>query len=593
MPSLHDSLWNLTLDDLRYRLRFLATRTKATRKADLVDGIKSALEGSGLLAALDELDETSRLALSEAVHSDDKRHHPIRFRSKHGRDAVFFINAEKSYSSYQTPANSTRLNIFFYQDSAREYPIVPCDLALRLQPLLPKPAAASVPCIPAPASEGDVTVRHTESEGLAELGALLRLAAMGKLGFSEKTGVPAKSSLTAIRESLVGGDWFPPEVAFITDAKAWEMQIGDIKPMGWTRLLHAAGLIAMSGSKSALTAQGRKAMEKPAWESIDAIWKKWIQNKEYDEFNRIDIIKGQSVKGALTAKVARRSAMLEALAKCPTGAWMSFDAFSHFMRADGMMFEVSHDPWKLYIDDRQYGAMGYSGYGEWDVLQDRYLLCVFMEYAATLGLFDIAYKKPERARPVDQWGMDNYLWLSRYDGLQAFRINPLGAYVLSGGKTPFTPSRPLAQARLRVLSNRTIQVAAGSLSSAERLQLETWAEDLGGNCFRLDESHALDAIGAGQDPDSFVSFLEERDDQPLPDTVIAFLKQARADGEALRQTGNAILFECRDAATAQMISTQRELSSICLRAGETTLAVREEAMTKFRKQVQLLGLGIR
>ena len=142
--------------------------------------------------------------------------------------------------------------------------------------------------------------------------------------------------------------------------------------------------------------------------------------------------------------------------------------------------------------------MGYCGYGEWEVLQDRYLLCVFMEYAATLGLIDIAYMAPERTRPVDQWGMD-----------------------------------------------------------------------------------------------VFLGFLEERDDQPLPETVVAFLRQARADGEAVRQSGNAILFECRDAATAEMISKCKELSGICLRAGDVTLAVREDAMAKFRKQVRLLGLGIR
>lgn len=596
MPTLHDTLWNLTVDDLRYRLRFLIHGSKSTRKADLVDGIKAALDGQGLLVALNELDETGRLALKEAVHSVDNRHSPIRFRSKYGRDAVFFVPADSSrYSSShsQTPANSTRLNIFFYRDGNRDSPVVPFDLAARLRSLLPEPPGATVGCIPEPVVTDKLWVRHTESEALAELGAMLRLAAIGQLGFSEKTGLPAKNSLAAIRNSLIGGDWFPPEIAIIANPKPWDRDIGNIKPVGWTRLLHAAGLIAMSGSKSALTPQGRKVLEKPAWEVIQAVWCKWTTNKIYDEFNRIDIIKGQLVKGALTARVGRRSAVVEALGKCPAGAWISFDAFSNFMRADGLMFEVSCDPWKLYIGDRQYGAMGYSGYGEWEVLQDRYMLCFFMEYAATLGLIDIAYMAPEHVRPVDQWGMDDYLWLSRYDGLQAFRINPLGAHVLSGGEIPFTPSRPPAQTRLNVLGNRHIRVAAGSLSPAERMQLEMWAEAIGENEFRLDELHGLDAIEAGHDPDGFMGFLEERDDQPLPETVVAFLRKIRADGEAVRQSGNAILFECRDAATAEMISKCKDLSGMCLRAGDTTLAVREETMAKFRKQVRQLGLGIR
>jgi hypothetical protein len=116
MPTLHNTLWNLAVDDLRYRLRFLTHGSKATRKADLVDGIKAALDGTRLLVALNELDETGRLAVMEAVHSLDNRHSPIRFRSKYGRDAVFFVPVDLSrYSSKhsQTPANSARLNIFF------------------------------------------------------------------------------------------------------------------------------------------------------------------------------------------------------------------------------------------------------------------------------------------------------------------------------------------------------------------------------------------------------------------------------------------------------------------------------------------------
>jgi hypothetical protein len=387
MATLHDTLWNLTVDDLRYRLKFLDPGSKATRKSDFIDGIKTELTGPGLVATWNDLDETGRLAVIEAVHDADHRHHPVRFRSKYGRDAEFHIMPEnaRSYYSWQTPKNATRLNLFFYPESHGGSLVIPPDLAELLRPMVPEPSPTRVPCIPEPVAECGLRVRHTESEALAELGALLRLAAAEGLSFGEKTGIPAKNSLAGIEASLVGGDWFPPELAYLRDRKSWQQEIGPIKPVGWTRMLHAAGLIAKSGSKSVLTQQGRRAVEKPAWETIENIWRKWIANKEYDEFNRIDIIKGQTVKGALTAKTPRRSAILAALAKCPAGEWISYDGFSNYMRADGFMFDVSHDPWKLYIADRQYGALGYSGYGGWDVLQDRYLLCVLMEYAATLG----------------------------------------------------------------------------------------------------------------------------------------------------------------------------------------------------------------
>ena len=595
MTTLHEILWNLTADHLRYRLKFLNPSLKATLKADLVDGVKDALAGPGLQAALDALDETGRLAVMEAVHEPGHQHFPTRFLAKYGREAKFYIKSEaaRSYDSLETPTNATRLHVFFYPSGERESPMIPGDLAERLRPMVPVPTAFTVPRIAEPVAEDGLLIRQTEAEALIEFGALLRLAAAGGMAFGPKTGIPAKNAITGIEASLVGGDWFPPELTRLPDPKPWDREIGSIKSVGWTRMLQVAGLIAMSGSKSVLTPQGRRAVEKPAWEAIEAIWRKWSANKEYDEFNRIDVIKGQTVKGALTARVQRRAIAFEALAECPTGEWMTFDGFSNYMRAEDFMFEVSSDPWKLYIADRNYGSLGYSGCGGWEALQDRFLLCWLMEYAATLGLVDIAYKIPDQARPVDSWGMDDYRWLSRYDGLHAFRINPLGAYVLSAGETPFQPSRPAPQVRLTVLRDRTIHVVSGQLSPAERMQLETWAEPEDDAVFRLDDSRAIEAVETGQEPESFARFLEERDDQPLPEALLAFLKQAQANGQAVRQSGTAILFECGNPFIAEMISECKEVTAFCHRVGEKTLAVREESITKFRKQVRLLGLGIR
>ncbi len=595
MPTLHEMLWDLSNDDLRYRLRFLASGLKATRKAEFVDALQAALSGPGLKDAWNALDETGRQAVSEAVYASNHEHDPVRFRAKYGRKAEFHTKPEdgRNYSYWRSPQNATRLNLFFYRDRHEGSLVMPSDLAKRLRTIVPEPPPASVPRISEPETESGLMVRHTESEALAELGALLRLAATGDLRFGPSAGIPSKNAFAGIESLLPGGDWFPPELVRIPNREPWDQEIGPIKPVGWTQLLYAAGLITMNGPKSALTPAGRRSVEKPAWETIAGIWQKWETNKEYDEFHRIDIIKGQSVKGALTARAPRRSAVLGALAKCPVETWIPFDGFSHYMRADGFLFKVSADPWKLYIGERQYGALGYEGYGGWNVLQDRYLLCFLMEYAATLGLVDIAYKIPDGARPMDNWGMDDCAWLSRYDGLQAFRINRLGAHVLGGETTAFQPSRPAAQARLSVLGNRTIRLVSGALSPAERMQIETWAEEIEDGIFRCEEARAIEAVEEGRDPDEFARFLEERDDQPLPETMIAFLAQARANGGALRQSGAAILFERRDARVADIVSSRKELAGICLRAGETTLAVCEENIAKFRKEVHRLGFGIR
>ena len=69
------------------------------------------------------------------------------------------------------------------------------------------------------------------------------------------------------------------------------------------------------------------------------------------------------------------------------------------------------------------------------------MMAFLFEYAATLGLIDLAYPYPSDARDdhTDFWGADDLDALSRYDGLQYFRLNNLGAWCL-GHTQDHTPS---------------------------------------------------------------------------------------------------------------------------------------------------------
>jgi hypothetical protein len=108
----------------------------------------------------------------------------------------------------------------------------------------------------------------------------------------------------------------------------------------------------------------------------------------------------------MTAVAPRRAAIEETLRACPIGRWIAVDDFSRFMRASDRVFAVTHDAWKLYLCERQYGSLGYDGSGGWNILQDRYILALLFEYAATLGLVDIAYAiRPKRWLDFkDLWG---------------------------------------------------------------------------------------------------------------------------------------------------------------------------------------------
>lgn len=75
------------------------------------------------------------------------------------------------------------------------------------------------------------------------------------------------------------------------------------------------------------------------------------------------------------------------------------DDFFRRMRATGTDFEITRDPWNLYICEPGYGSLGYEGFHAWHILQARYALCLLFEYAATLSLLDVAYIPPRDARP--------------------------------------------------------------------------------------------------------------------------------------------------------------------------------------------------
>jgi len=88
--------------------------------------------------------------------------------------------------------------------------------------------------------------------------------------------------------------------------------------------------------------------------------------------------------------------------------------------------------WGLYLVEPSRGSLGRAGWKTWNVLEGRYVLCLLFEYAATLGLIDVAYTGPRGARDDYRglWGADRYDSLSRYDGLAAVRVNELGAAIL-------------------------------------------------------------------------------------------------------------------------------------------------------------------
>lgn len=425
-------------------------------------------------------------------------------------------------------------------------------------------------------------VRRTERYAADDVHAVLRLCDSGRLRCSEKTRRPAAATVVEVAKTLSAGDFYPDE---------------PIAAFAWPLLVQAGGLAEITGGKLQLTAKGRAALGKPAAGVVQALWRSWLTKGLIDEFSRVENIKGQRAANVLTAPKARRQKVSEALAAQPPGEWVDVDGLFTQMKWTAWSPRVARSDralWKLYLEDPQYGSLGYAGFGDWELLEGRYTLAVLFEYAATLGLIDVAYDKPGGARDDyhQNWGADYFDALSRYDGLRAIRLNNLGAYAL-GVHKHYTPPEPEAPGRtVKVLPNLDI-VAVGSLTPAEVLILESYARRTGDHVWTVSRDSLLAAIDAGRQPGEFALFLTARAAQPeLPGTLSTLLDETAERAGRLTDLGQARLIECADPALAALISHDRKLRTLCKLIGDRHLAVPVEREPDFRRALTTLGYAV-
>lgn len=598
IPTLEVALSEyMNADDLK-KLASLTKEKLPARKADLAAVVIRHLGGERLRTVWQGLDETQRAAVAEVVHSESTQFLADRFRAKYGRAPNWGSTDKNGYT--HTPSS---LCFFFYGGY-----VMPADLKERLRAFVPPPPEAKITTLdqlPAaydrPFERWNVKKKTTEkgtepiplavheSERAAqrELPAILRLVDAGKVAVSDKTRKASASAIDAITAVLEGGDFYPR----VPPENRWhDENAGPIRAFAWPLLIQAGGLARLSGTKLQLTKAGRKALSEPVAEAISALWTKWVDTTILDELSRIECVKGQTGKGkrGLTATFSRRDAIADALAECPVGGWISTDEFFRFVRASGNEFSVTGSAWQLYIAELQYGSLGY-GDGE-RILEQRYLFCLLLEYAATLGLIDVALIPPAGARTDyhDLWGTDDLPFFSRYDGLEYFRLTPLGAYCL-GAASGYEPAPFKVEPVLRVLPNLEIAAIGTALEQGDRLALDAYATRVSDVVWRLDAAKLLIAVEEGRPLAEIREYLAARSGTPIPDTVVRLLEDVADRSVKVHDRGLARLVECADPTLAALIANDSRTRKSCMRAGERHLVVPASSEAAFRRALRDVG----
>jgi hypothetical protein len=283
---------------------------------------------------------------------------------------------------------------------------------------------------------GTVLVRCTAPDAMSNLIAVLELAADGQIRCSAATRRPLTATVRLVEDVLVAGDYYDGAGLDGAHDDGAHRDGGEpIAAFAWPMLLQAGGLARLAGTGLELTPRGETVLARPSYQALGELWRRWLKSVSHDELSRIEAIRGQRKPGALTAAARRRAAVAAGLAAVQSGIWIDVDTLFAILRAPPAPLAVARSPlaqWRLYLVDSYYGSLGPAGATAWDALEGRYALCVLFEYAATLGVIDIAYTGPRGARDDyrELWGAHRYDSLSRYDGLAAVRVNDLGAAIL-------------------------------------------------------------------------------------------------------------------------------------------------------------------
>jgi len=283
---------------------------------------------------------------------------------------------------------------------------------------------------------GTVLVRCTAPDAMSNLIAVLELAADGQIRCSAATRRPLTATVRLVEDVLVAGDYYDGAGLDGAHDDGAHRDGGEpIAAFAWPMLLQAGGLARLAGTGLELTPRGETVLARPSYQALGELWRRWLKSVSHDELSRIEAIRGQRKPGALTAAARRRAAVAAGLAAVQSGIWIDVDTLFAILRAPPAPLAVARSPlaqWRLYLVDSYYGSLGPAGATAWDALEGRYALCVLFEYAATLGVIDVAYTGPRGARDDyrELWGADRYDSLSRYDGLAAVRVNDLGAAIL-------------------------------------------------------------------------------------------------------------------------------------------------------------------
>lgn len=572
--KLDEILNTYTIEVLRKLLKF--TRRKFNyyaRKSELVNEIKNFIYETTLKKLYDRLNENEKNLLKEVVHNKFQKFCMVPVKYFEAKYKTKFPYKFIERWSGNIPVSY--LTFFLFNG------VIPIEFREELLSFVPEPEKEiKVDTISTEELEKieGIIIENTIEEAFYNITLSLRLIKENKIKLSEKTLSPPKGTQQIIKEKL--GE---SKLGFENDFKAFALPL----------IMLNGEMAVLKGGKLILTAKGEEALKQAPEKVAKELFTKWMSSSSFDEYYRIREIKGKdSIPYHMTSPAERKKLILIALKRLPVNQWISIEEFYMFMRASYLDFEITRNIWKLYLYDREYGNLGYIESDAWRFLQLRYLMVLFFEYLATMGIIDIAYTYPQitdKDIKTELWGIEDMEYLSLYDGLKYFRINELGAYALEIDEE--FKYKSSGEKFFQVLNNMEIIVLKKERAYAyKELFLENFAIKISDNVFKFNNETILKAVKEKIKLDKIVDFLQTYSINPLPENVKVFFNDIEERINKLKYDGISHIIEADSEFTANIIVNYKELKDKCYIVNRRYIVVPDKYYDIFEELVEKNGL---
>lgn len=616
LPHLEQALLAYSVDELKWYAQLLPG-SNLLRKADLIEKLRSALTDPEYLSALvQQLSEEQQWLVADVAYNTDgwlksgraRARYPSVELPKNPRSRSSFHFAGSFYGNPFKKQPPSAFDILFCYSYDLGF-FIASDLVEGLRRILfPPPrntlrTSSQAPTLPERKGskalhQPQVAYASAERSVFDDLAAALSLVQEGKAAIGSATQLPTLGTVRQLRKLLTDGDYFE-------DGGDYERAEEAIRPLALLMLVQApkwAVPPSKGSTKLSITPGGQEVLRSEALpKQIKQVWEAWARSDLLDELSRVRGIRGQQSKNTkLTKPKERREKIMSALRACPPGQWVEFDEFLRYMEAEDLLPQIERTPESsLYVGY-------YASYDFWeyrqadyvDMVQGSYIRAFLWEYAATLGIIEIAYTRAEDA-PVDhgsRYDLDE--WVSRYDGLLGFRVTSLGAYALGLTNEYIAPSEDMGTGipAMVLLPNFDVVITDPiRVSARDRAFLERICTQQSQDVYRLSRDLLLDYAAtnvSGLDP--VRKFLESRTLKPqtdFPQTVLVFLADTEKRLNAVQDWGRALVLKGDEHVLTELAHTKatRDLVQLGKVKGETVLLVKEADESAVRRQLKKMG----